>query len=223
MPASPTSSTAWPSPPCASAQRSSSSAELLFAPDHRRQIGPLAGIEAGVGRPLAEHRVRRHRLGDALELVAAQRLQGKARGQQLPREVVDHHLRRRGQAQDARGKVRHQPHGRLLVRRAFARQPAHHDGAGADAHARGQALVGAEAMDQRQARTHGALGVVLVGARPAEVGQHAVAEEVGDVAVELGHHARAGLVEGLDQLTHLLGMQVRGSAVSAGPWRSRAP
>ena len=45
-------------------------------------------------------------------------------------------------------------------------------------------------LDDLQAGPHGALGVVFVGARPAEIGQHAVAHVSGDEPVVAAHRLR---------------------------------
>ena len=56
----------------------------------------------------------------------------------------------------------------------------------------------------REAGADGPLGLVLVRPRPAEVGQHAVAHELGDVALEPGDLAGDGVLVGADDLAHLL-------------------
>ena len=72
------------------------------------------------------------------------------------------------------------------------------------------AVSRATAADDRQAGADRPLGLVLVRPRPAEIGQHAVAHELGHVPVEpsdLGGHG--GLV-GLDDLAHLLRVEPGG-------------
>src|SRR3546814_3811615 len=51
-------------------------------------------------------------------------------------------------------------------------------------------------LDDLQAGADGALGIVLVGAREAEVDQHAVAHVARDVALQPGDHAGAGVLVG---------------------------
>ena len=52
-----------------------------------------------------------------------------------------------------------------------------------------------------------ALGLVLVRPGPAEIGEHAVAHELGDVALEARDLARDGVLVGADDLAHLLGIE----------------
>ena len=49
--------------------------------------------------------------------------------------------------------------------------------------------------------------VVLVGAGEAEIGENAVAHELGDEAVIARHHARTGVLIGADDLAHVLGIE----------------
>ena len=70
-------------------------------------------------------------------------------------------------------------------------------------------LKPADGLDEREARPHRPLGVVLVRLRPAEIGQHAVAHELGDVAVEAQDLARDGVLVGADDLAHVLGIERR--------------
>ena len=74
------------------------------------------------------------------------------------------------------------------LRRALADQLADHDQAGRDAdprrerHARAAWLEPRHRLDQLEPGAHRPLGVVLVRLRPAEVGEHAIAHVLGDVA-----------------------------------------
>ena len=61
--------------------------------------------------------------------------------------------------------------------------------------------------DQPEPGPDRALGRVLVRRGPAEIGQHAVAQELGDVAVEAGDPARHRVLEGAQQAAHLLGVE----------------
>ena len=74
----------------------------------------------------------------------------------------------------------------------------------------GAGAAAATACDDRQAGAHRALGVVLVRPRPAEIGQHAVAHELGDVALEARDLARDRVLVGADELAHLLGVEPAG-------------
>ena len=84
----------------------------------------------------------------------------------------------------------------LLLRRALADQLANHDQPGRDADPRRErrgraALEPADRLDQSEPSSHRPLGVVLVRLRPAEVGEHAVAHVLGDMAVPAVDHLGA--------------------------------
>ena len=92
---------------------------------------------------------------------------------------------------------------------------AHDDESGRDPDPGGQRLPGRrdERRDRardRQAGPHRALGLVLVRSGPAEVGEHPVAHELGDVALEAQDLARDGVLVGAEQLAHLLGVEPAG-------------
>jgi hypothetical protein len=48
-----------------------------------------------------------------------------------------------------------------------------------------------------------------MGAREAEIGQHAIAHEFGDEAVIARDRARAGILIGADHFTHIFGIEPR--------------
>ena len=85
---------------------------------------------------------------------------------------------------------------------------------GRDADAGGERLaVGCAAVAppprHREPGTDRPLGLVLVRRGPAEIGQHAVAHELGDVAVEAGDLAGHSVLVGVEDLAHLLGVEPR--------------
>ena len=53
------------------------------------------------------------------------------------------------------------------------------------------------------------LGIVLVRLGPAEIGEHPVAHELGDVALPAQHLARDRILVGAQDLAHLLGIEPR--------------
>ena len=120
-----------------------------------------------------------------------------------------------GQRLQARGEVRRLADHRLLARRALADQVADDDEAGGDPDPGGERLAGrrAQAGHGRGDGEPGpdrALGLVLVRPGPAEVGEHAVAHELGDVALEARDLARDRVLVGAEDLAHLLGVEPRG-------------
>ncbi len=54
---------------------------------------------------------------------------------------------------------------------------------------------------------HGLLGVMLMRDRVAEIDAHAVAEIPGDMAIEAQHHIADPLMEGGEQIPHVLGVK----------------
>ena len=103
---------------------------------------------------------------------------------------------------------------RLFLRRALSDEIADHDDAGRDADADLQLLLRPrfELRDDGgdvEAGPDRPLGVVLVGARKAEIGQHAVAHEFGDEAVVARDRARTGVLIGANDLAHVLGIEPR--------------
>jgi hypothetical protein len=66
-----------------------------------------------------------------------------------------------------------------------------------------------------QAHAHGALGVVLARLRPAEVGEHAVAEQLGHVAALRLDGAGGGAVIGVDDRAQVLGVEPGGEGGGA--------
>ena len=89
----------------------------------------------------------------------------------------------------ARREVRRLADHRLLLGRACADQLTDHDQAGRDADSGRRAShplasPAPPSLEHRQPGAHRPLGLVLVRLRPAEVGQHAVAHELRDVAAQ---------------------------------------
>ncbi len=102
----------------------------------------------------------------------------------------------------------------LLLRGTLADQLADHDEAGGDADPAGERRVaGAEPPDRSDNRQPGAnrpLGLVLVRHRPAEIGQHAVAHELRDMALEARDLAGDGVLVGAQHRAHLLRVEPLG-------------
>ena len=68
MPASPASRTTWPSPSSGPLPAVEQQRQLVLAPDQRREYGrTVQGLEAALGRALADDGAGAHRLGEALE------------------------------------------------------------------------------------------------------------------------------------------------------------
>jgi hypothetical protein len=129
--------------------------------------------------------------------------------------VADHHAPGLGQRLQARRQVRHIADDRFLARCALANQVAHDHLASRDAHARPEARLrqrgqAAHALDQLKSGAHRPLSIVLVGLRPAEVGEHAIAQELGDVPFEPADDLRAGRLICPHDVAQVLGVEPGG-------------
>ena len=103
----------------------------------------------------------------------------------------------------------------MALHRAFGDEIAHHDHAGGDADARLQMLRGGGLQARRgggdgERGTHRALGLVFVRLRPAEVGEHAIAEELRDMALKARNLARHRVLKATDQLTQIFRIELGG-------------
>ena len=101
-----------------------------------------------------------------------------------------------------------------LLRSARADQIADHDEPGRDADADSQRNAGdgiqlRRRLDERQARMHGALGVMFVRLRISEICQDPVAHIFGDEAAGPGDEVFAAPMIGADHFPHILGIQPR--------------
>ena len=170
---------------------------------------------------LAAHGVGQDGRREALQLPRAEIAQGEQAADQAPGALGDHHLAGAGEGLQARREVRRVADDRLLPRAALADQVAHDDEPGRDPDPGRERVAGRRSgasATERAASEPGpdrALGRVLVRPGPAEVGEHAVAHELRDVALEARDLARDRVLVGADELAHLLG-------VEAGRERGRA-
>ena len=188
--------------------------QLLVAPDHRQERRSAHRFEPALDRPLGLDRERPDRLADAFELALTQGLELKAGPKQPPRRIGDHHLAGGSSRLQARCKIRSVADHRLLLRGTLADQIADHHEAGCDADPSGQSLARrrlqlADRFGERQSRPNRPLRFVLVRPRIPEVGQHTVAHELGDEALEPGDHPGAGVLIRPDHLAHVLGIEPR--------------
>ena len=158
--------------------------QLLVAADERRG-GRAQCRKAAFDHALAHDPRGYDRRGKALDLDRPQILVVEQPGGQPPRARPDHHRPRLRQRLQPRREVRRLADHRLLLRRALADQVADHDQTGGDPDPHLQPRIGrgvetGHRLDQRQTGPHRPLGIVLVGARIAEIGEHPVAHVLGD-------------------------------------------
>ena len=128
--------------------------------------------------------------------------------------MADHHATRPGQSLQARRHVWCLANHRLLARCPLANEVTHHRLTGGDPHARLETNVRVsiklgDRLHQRARRAHRPFGIVLVRLRPAEVGQDAIAQELGDVAFEPADDLGARRVIGPHHIAQVLGVEPR--------------
>ena len=197
--------------------------QLLLAADQRR-AGRAQRLEAALGPALAQHPRGHDRRGQALDLDRAEILIVEQPAGQPPRARRDHHRARLGQRLQPRREVRRLADDPAFLRFALADEIAHDHQAGGDAdpHLQWRRRDGVEPghlLDQLQRRAHRALGIVLVGPRIAEIGEHAVAHVLGDKPAAAPDHLGDAAVIGADHRAQILGSSRADSAVE--PTRSQ--
>ena len=127
-------------------------AELVLAPDQRRETLAVQRLEAALGATLAFDPPGRERLGEALEALRAEVGQLEQPADQPARRLADDHAARRRERLQPRREVRRLADHGLLLRRALADQLADHDQAGRDADPRRQRLAAGVAELRRPPR-----------------------------------------------------------------------
>ncbi len=98
---------------------------------------------------------------------------------------------------------------RFLLGRPFADKIANNHQAGGDSDTGGKRMVAAyiespNGLNDRQPGAHRALRLVLVRPRPAEIGQHPIAHQLSDVALEALDPRRDRIVVGGNDFAHVL-------------------
>jgi hypothetical protein len=109
------------------------------------------------------------------------------------------------------GEVRRFADDRLLLRRAFADQIADDDQSCGDPNARLQCdgIKATDSADHAEPRPHRPLRIVLMGARVAEIHEHAIAHVLGDKPLEASDDIGDGAVIGGNNLAQILGIEPR--------------
>jgi hypothetical protein len=186
--------------------------QLLVAPDHWQRATRSPTLKTAVGRTLAQHLEGIHGLSEALEPDGPDLAQFEHLPQKPARTVRNHHGAGRCGFLQPRRYVRRLTHHRFLTGRAQASKVAHHDEARRDANPRREPLPGrrgepANGLDDRETPLHGTFRVVLVRAGPPEIGQHAVAHQLGDVPADARDLARDRVLVGVQDLVHVLGIE----------------
>jgi hypothetical protein len=141
--------------------------------------------------------------------VAAEVAQTEQVAEQTARGGGDDHRPRPSQGLKTGGKVRRLPDQSVLPQRTFSAEVADHDQAGCNANADRKRFHSVR-LESRNGGSdiercpHGALGIVFMRTRIAEIGQYPVAPEIREEAVVTLHHASAGCVIGIHHSAHVL-------------------
>src|SRR6266481_6915751 len=202
MPGSPEINTIWPSPSLARAQRRSSSSISASRPtrgvrDAERSASNRLSTAAGLSTCQTA-------TGSSNPLTSAVPRSRYSKSSPSSRRVASASITPFAGAISWRRAARFG----LLEAGGKVRRLADDDEAGGDAdparQRAGTALQLCDALGKRQARPHGALSVVFVSSRIAEINQDTVAHILGDIAVELGDLLGNGGVIGAEHLAQIL-------------------
>ena len=171
-------------------------------------------LEAALDGAPAHHARGHHRRAQALDLDRTQIRVLEQTAGQPPRARRDDHGPRLSQRLQPRREVRCLADHRLFLRGTLADQIAddRQPGGDADPHLqrRRDGVESGHLLHQLQRRAHRALGIVLVGPRIAEIGQHPVAHILGDKAAAAADHLGNAAVIGADHYPQILGIEPSG-------------
>jgi hypothetical protein len=188
--------------------------DLVLASGERCQGGVAAvpRLEPTLGPALAGHAEGPHRDVEAAHALRRDLHHVERAPEEAIGELGDDDGARLGERLEPRGQIRGLADHGLLARGALADQVADDDEAGGDPDPHREALPLHDGQDGNgvsdgEAGPHGALGIVLVGTRVAEVGQHAVAHELGDVALEARDLPGDRVLVVAQDLAHALGVE----------------
>ena len=187
---------------------------LGLPPDEAGQPRRMRRVETALALGHAQGSVRLDRLGETLDRVKAQVLQAEPVADQPPGRRRHDDAARVGEALQPCGEIGRVADDDLLLRGALPDDIAGDNEAGRDPDPHGELLAGAglqapHGLGDVQSRMHRARRVVLVRPGKAEGRQNPVAKEFRDKAVIARQHARAGVLIGVDDLAHVLGIEPR--------------
>ena len=212
MPASPDSSTTWPSEAAARRQRLSSSSTSSLRPTSGAVERARSALKRLSEEPRAADLEDLERRADTAQLAFAQTSVAERAAGQARRQLRHDHAVGRCLGLQAGGDV-----GRVAGNAAVATFHAiadrHQPGGHADPHRQRLALVRRQSrdlLDQFEADRDGALGIVLAHGRPAEQGHDPVAEQARHVATHLAHGLAGRRMVAVDDRRQLLGIEARG-------------
>ena len=186
--------------------------DLVLAADEIGQTGAADCLETALGSRHALDRPCRNRLGNALDVMAAEVAQTEQVAEQTARSGGDDHRPRPSQGLKTGGKVRRLPDQSVLPQRTFSAEVADHDQAGCNTNADRKRFHSVRLEPRNggsdiERRPHGALGIVFVRAGIAEIGQYPVAPKIAEEAIIGLHDTGAGGMIGIHHSAHLLGIE----------------
>jgi hypothetical protein len=165
-----------------------------------------------------EHPVRLHGYLHPLEGLRAQVVIGKITLHQAPGRIADDHCIWRRQPLQPSRDIRCVSQGQRFLPRACPHGAHHHQSRmHAQAHGQPEALVRgqprlewSQGIEYVQPRSHGALRIVLMRVRIAEVHQETIAEVLGNVAIKALNHVGAGGLIGAYHLAVIFRVKLPG-------------
>ena len=188
-------------------------ADFAVAADELREGLAARRIEAAFHVAFARDAEHRHAVLKSLEFVGAEIFEFESMAGKAAGTVRDDDLARLRGALEARGEI-----GRFARHLASVKHPAsgkiaHNDAATRDPDPRLKRCAGGrlEALDPGNRRKPGAdraLGVILIGHRPAEIGEHAVAKKLCHITPEPCDRTRDRVMVGADEVVHLLRIEL---------------
>ena len=196
-------------PPALDEQR-----DFGLASDERRHPLRTRGFEAAHVLCLAQDRPGGRGRAEPFQIEQSERFDLEGVAQKTPGRVGDQDRAGLGAGLQARGQIGRVAYNGLFLRRPLADQIADDDDPRRDADAHIQSFSDArveppDGVREVEPRANSSFGVVLVGARKAEIGEDSIAHEFRHEAIVARDDARAGLLIAANDLAHVLGVEPR--------------
>ncbi len=187
--------------------------QFVLATDQRNGSARVSGIKPTFRTPFAGNLERAHRLGEAGQCKRTDWIELERPAQKAPRAFGDHDPAGGCDRLQACREIGSIAHDRLLLGGAAPDEVADDHQSRRNPYARRELVSSAgkcrNGPGDRDAGPDRALGLILVRPGPAEVRQHAVPHELGDVAFEPCHFTRDRVLIDAQDVAHLLGVQLR--------------
>ena len=188
--------------------------DFLVASDNGGATGGKQSIEAVADATVAVNAPGTHGFGVALQRQLSKILTMEQTADLHARGVGDDNGLRLGQRLQPGGQIWSFPQHGLLADGFGSVDVADHDQArgnpDAHAHLLFARLQPSDGMDDLEARTRCAFGIILAGLRPAEIYQHPVAHAACNIAAETAHGSSDRVLVGSDDLQQDFELQSRG-------------